>query len=224
MSESERMPGKRKRSHVPPSAPRASRIAKRLSGQSSCSRHPAPIPERPAPTISTSTCSREMVVSLRPRRRRYRALDADRDLERQLGQAARAAAAAVAGRAASRTWSACRRPSSPTTRSPSCSATSSRRRGYAVALHGEATWNGVAILSRVGLDDVVAGLAGAPGFPHPEARAVSADCGGIRVVSVYVPNGRVPGLGALPRTSSPGWPRCGRWSPPARRRRSSAAT
>ena len=66
-------------------------------------------------------------------------------------------------------------------------------RGYAVAAHGEATWNGVAILSRVGLDDVVAGLAGAPGFPHPEARAVSATCGGIRVVSVYVPNGRVPG-------------------------------
>ncbi len=65
-------------------------------------------------------------------------------------------------------------------------------RGYAVALHGEATWNGVAILSRVGLDDVAAGVAGAPGFPHPEARAVSATCGGIRVVSVYVPNGRVP--------------------------------
>ena len=65
-------------------------------------------------------------------------------------------------------------------------------RGYAVALHGEATWNGVAILSRVGLDDVVAGIAGAPGFPNPEARAVSATCGGIRVVSVYVPNGRVP--------------------------------
>ena len=50
----------------------------------------------------------------------------------------------------------------------------------------------MAILSRVGLDDVVAGLAGAPGFPHPEARAVSATCGGIRVVSVYVPNGREP--------------------------------
>jgi exodeoxyribonuclease III len=65
-------------------------------------------------------------------------------------------------------------------------------RGYEVAAHGEPTWNGVAILSRVGLEDVVAGLAGAPGFPHAEARAVSADCGGIRVVSVYVPNGRVP--------------------------------
>src|SRR5216110_1328549 len=67
------------------------------------------------------------------------------------------------------------------------------KRSYAVAAHGEATWNGVAILSRVGLDDVVTGLAGAPGFPHPESRAVSATCGGIRVVSVYVPNGRVPG-------------------------------
>ena len=66
-------------------------------------------------------------------------------------------------------------------------------RGYAVAAHGEATWNGVAILSRVGLDDVVRGLAGASGFPRQEAHAVSATCGWIRVLSVYVPNGRVPG-------------------------------
>ena len=66
------------------------------------------------------------------------------------------------------------------------------QRGYAVALHGEAQWNGVAILSRAGLDDVVQGLPGGPGFPHPEARTVSATCGGIRVVSVYVPNGRAP--------------------------------
>ena len=65
-------------------------------------------------------------------------------------------------------------------------------RGYAVALHGEATWNGVAILSRVGMDDVEVGIPGGPGFPHQEARAVSARCGGTRVVSVYVPNGRVP--------------------------------
>jgi exodeoxyribonuclease-3 len=65
-------------------------------------------------------------------------------------------------------------------------------RGYEVALHGEPTWNGVAILSRVGLDDVVTGLAEAPGFPKPEARAVAATCGGIRAMSVYVPNGRVP--------------------------------
>ena len=66
-------------------------------------------------------------------------------------------------------------------------------RGYQVALHGEKQWNGVAILSRVGLEDVEAGLPGAPGFPHPEARAVSATCAGIRVHSVYVPNGRAPG-------------------------------
>jgi exodeoxyribonuclease-3 len=66
-------------------------------------------------------------------------------------------------------------------------------RGYSYAAHGEATWNGVAILSRVGLEDVVAGLDGAPGFPRPEARAVFATCEGIRMASVYVPNGRVPG-------------------------------
>jgi exodeoxyribonuclease III len=66
-------------------------------------------------------------------------------------------------------------------------------RGYAVALHGEPAWNGVAILSKVGLEDVVPGLPGGPGFPHQEARVVSATCGGIRIVSVYVPNGRTPG-------------------------------
>jgi exodeoxyribonuclease-3 len=67
------------------------------------------------------------------------------------------------------------------------------QRGYEIAVHGEATWNGVAILSRAGLDDVVTGLADAPGFPHPESRAISATCDSIRVVSVYVPNGREPG-------------------------------
>jgi len=66
-------------------------------------------------------------------------------------------------------------------------------RGYEVALHGQPQWNGVAILSRAGLDDVAAGIPGAPGFPDPEARAIAATCGGIRVHSVYVPNGRVPG-------------------------------
>jgi exodeoxyribonuclease-3 len=65
-------------------------------------------------------------------------------------------------------------------------------RGYQFATHGESQWNGVAILSKVGLDDVVTGVANAPGFPRPEARAVSATCGGIRVHSLYVPNGRVP--------------------------------
>jgi exodeoxyribonuclease III len=66
-------------------------------------------------------------------------------------------------------------------------------RGYEVARHGEAQWNGVAILSRVGLDQVISGLPGAPGFPHAEARAISASCAGIRVYCVYVPNGRIPG-------------------------------
>jgi exodeoxyribonuclease-3 len=66
-------------------------------------------------------------------------------------------------------------------------------RGYTVARHGEAQWNGVAILSRLELEDVVIGVPGAPGFPHAEARAVSASCGGVRVHCVYVPNGRSPG-------------------------------
>ena len=66
------------------------------------------------------------------------------------------------------------------------------KRGYAFAVHGETAWNGVAILSRAGLDEVVNGIPDGPGFPHPEARAVSATCDGVRVVSVYVPNGREP--------------------------------
>lgn len=65
-------------------------------------------------------------------------------------------------------------------------------RGYELAVNGEAAWNGVAILSRVGLADVVRGLSDGPGFPHVEARAISATCGGVRVTSVYVPNGRAP--------------------------------
>jgi exodeoxyribonuclease-3 len=65
-------------------------------------------------------------------------------------------------------------------------------RGYEFAAHGETAWNGVAILSRVGLADVTTGLADAPGFPHPEARAVAGTCDGVRVHSVYVPNGREP--------------------------------
>jgi exodeoxyribonuclease-3 len=67
------------------------------------------------------------------------------------------------------------------------------QRGYQAAYYGQAQWNGVALLSRVGLDDVVRGIPGAPGFPDPEARAVSATCGGIRVHSLYVPNGRSVG-------------------------------
>jgi exodeoxyribonuclease III len=60
--------------------------------------------------------------------------------------------------------------------------------GYEAAHHGEGRWNGVALLSRVGLTDV------ARGFNSPEdehgSRLVAATCGGVRVHSVYVPNGR----------------------------------
>jgi exodeoxyribonuclease III len=66
-------------------------------------------------------------------------------------------------------------------------------RSYEAARYGEAQWNGVAILSRVGLEEVVTGLPDGPGFPDAEARAISARCAGIRVHSVYVPNGRTPG-------------------------------
>ena len=64
--------------------------------------------------------------------------------------------------------------------------------GYQVASYSNGRWNGVAILSRVGLDDVVTGFPGEPGFPQPEARAIAATCGGLRIWSVYVPNGRTP--------------------------------
>jgi exodeoxyribonuclease III len=67
--------------------------------------------------------------------------------------------------------------------------------GYAVAHHGEGRWNGVAVLSRVGLQDVARGLPGDPGFPDEgtlEARTIAATCGPVRVRSVYVPNGRTP--------------------------------
>jgi exodeoxyribonuclease-3 len=67
------------------------------------------------------------------------------------------------------------------------------KRGYELALNGEAQWNGVAILSRAGLADVAAGVPEGPGFPQQEARAVAATCGGVSVHCVYVPNGRSPG-------------------------------
>jgi len=62
--------------------------------------------------------------------------------------------------------------------------------GYETAAYGEGGYNGVAIISRVGLDDLARGFAGEPGFPDPEWRAISASCQGVRVWSVYVPNGR----------------------------------
>jgi exodeoxyribonuclease-3 len=69
--------------------------------------------------------------------------------------------------------------------------------GYEVAAHGDGQWNGVALLSRRGLVDVRRGFGTAvPGGPLADAagcRLVAADCGGVRVHSVYVPNGRQVG-------------------------------
>ncbi|SFT05210.1 exodeoxyribonuclease III [Saccharopolyspora flava] len=72
--------------------------------------------------------------------------------------------------------------------------------GYEAAAHGTGRWNGVAVLSRVGLTDVRHDLLDQPGFQADgsmfetaEPRAVAATCGGVRVWSVYVPNGREVG-------------------------------
>ena len=62
--------------------------------------------------------------------------------------------------------------------------------GYQVAAHGGGRWNGVAILSRIGIDSVRRSFAGEPPFTDLEARSMDAVCGGVRVWSVYVPNGR----------------------------------
>ena len=70
--------------------------------------------------------------------------------------------------------------------------------GYDVAVAGANQWNGVAILSRVGLEDVETGFPGMPGFgkdgapAEAESRALGATCGGVRLWSLYVPNGRKP--------------------------------
>ncbi|MCF2706106.1 endonuclease/exonuclease/phosphatase family protein [Arcanobacterium haemolyticum] len=70
--------------------------------------------------------------------------------------------------------------------------------GYEVAAVGLNQWNGVAIVSRVGIDDVRTSFPGQPGFaksgePVVEARAIGARCGGLDLWSVYVPNGRALG-------------------------------
>jgi exodeoxyribonuclease-3 len=65
--------------------------------------------------------------------------------------------------------------------------------GYQVAHVGYSQWNGVAVLSRVGLEDVEVGFPDMPTWGDPaaaEARAVGATCGGVRVWSLYIPNGR----------------------------------
>lgn len=64
--------------------------------------------------------------------------------------------------------------------------------GYESVHHGEGRWNGVAILSRVGISDPINGFADGID-PDPDARLISATCGGVRIHSVYVPNGREVG-------------------------------
>lgn len=69
-----------------------------------------------------------------------------------------------------------------------------RALGYETAVNATGRWNGVALLSKVGLGDVVVGLPGGPLYEEvDEPRAVSATCGPVRVWSVYVPNGREVG-------------------------------
>ncbi|HJQ00186.1 MAG TPA: exodeoxyribonuclease III [Jatrophihabitans sp.] len=66
--------------------------------------------------------------------------------------------------------------------------------GYQSVHHGTGRWNGVGILSRVGLDEITLGLPGQPSFEEAaEARAIGASCGGLRLWSIYVPNGRKVG-------------------------------
>lgn len=69
--------------------------------------------------------------------------------------------------------------------------------GYEVAHHGLNQWNGVALVSRVGLENVQLGFPNQPGYHNDvdkpqncEARALGAECGGVEVWSLYVPNGR----------------------------------
>ena len=65
--------------------------------------------------------------------------------------------------------------------------------GYDSIHHGQGRWNGVAILSRVGLDAPAVGFSPDDVILRDEARIVSATCAGVRIASVYVPNGRSPG-------------------------------
>lgn len=61
--------------------------------------------------------------------------------------------------------------------------------GYESAHFGQGQWNGVAIVSRVGLENVLPNFA-AGVEPDTEARIITATCAGVRISSVYVPNGR----------------------------------
>ena len=59
--------------------------------------------------------------------------------------------------------------------------------GYEVAFSGQKTYNGVALLSRVGMSDVVCGN---PHFPDPQKRLIAAMANGVRIVCAYIPNGQ----------------------------------
>jgi exodeoxyribonuclease-3 len=61
-----------------------------------------------------------------------------------------------------------------------------RERGYAIESVGQKTYNGVAILSRTPMTDVLRAL---PDAEDPQARGISARIDGVRVVNLYVPNG-----------------------------------
>jgi len=65
--------------------------------------------------------------------------------------------------------------------------------GYESAHHGDGRWNGVAIISRLGVDDVRTGFSDQSSDSANERRIISATCGGVRCYSVYVPNGRTVG-------------------------------
>ena len=69
-----------------------------------------------------------------------------------------------------------------------------REQGYEAVHYGHGRWNGVAILSRVGLEDPVSGFSDDHADPYEgDARVLTATCGGIRVTCAYVPNGREVG-------------------------------
>jgi len=66
--------------------------------------------------------------------------------------------------------------------------------GYESVHNGQGQWNGVAILSRVGIKNVTNGFDDAHVDPYEgDSRIIAADCGGVRIITVYVPNGREVG-------------------------------
>ena len=66
-----------------------------------------------------------------------------------------------------------------------------RALGYELVHHGPGRWNGVAIASRIGIDDVTAGIPTPDGWTDDGGRFLAATCGPMRVATIYVPNGRV---------------------------------